>query len=101
MRRPTTFDPSQVDIDNQLRTLKEMLPYLWPAGEPGLRRRVVLAMALLVAAKATTVYVPIILRDAVDALSLPSGQIVLTLAIGLQLAYGAARILFLRHDSPR
>ncbi len=93
MRRPTTFDPAQVDVDNQLRTLREMLPYLWPTGEPGLRRRVVVAMALLVAAKATTVYVPIILRDAVDALSLPSGQIVLTLALGLLIAYGAAHIL--------
>ena len=57
MRRPTTFDPSQVDVENQLRTLKEMLPYLWPAGEPGLRRRVVLAMVLLAGAKATTVTV--------------------------------------------
>ncbi len=91
--RPTTFDPGQVDIDNQLRTLREMLPYLWPAGEAGLRRRVVLAMALLAAAKATTVTVPIILRDAVDALSLPAGEIVLTLALGLLIAYGAARIL--------
>jgi ATP-binding cassette subfamily B protein len=91
--RPTTFDPGQVDVDNQLRTLKEMLPYLWPAGEAGLRRRVVLAMALLAAAKATTVYVPIILRDAVDALSLPAGEIVLTLALGLLIAYGAARVL--------
>jgi len=93
LRRPTTFDPGQVDVENQLRTLREMLPYLWPAGEPGLRRRVVLAMVLLAMAKATTVYVPVILRDAVDALSLPAGQIVLTLAIGLLLAYGAARIL--------
>ena len=93
MRRPTTFDPSQVDVENQLRTLREMLPYLWPKGEPGLRRRVVLAMVLLAAAKATTVYVPIILRDAVDTLSPPAGGIVLTLAIALLLAYGAARIL--------
>ena len=93
MRRPTTFDPGQVDVANQLRTLREMLPYLWPAGEPGLRRRVVLAMVLLAAAKATTVTVPIILRDAVDALSLPAVEIVLTLPIALLLAYGAARIL--------
>ena len=93
MRRPTTFDPSQVDVDNQFRTLKEMLPYLWPAGEAGLRRRVVLALVLLALAKATTVYVPLILRDAVDALSLPGGEIVLTAALGLLLAYGAARIL--------
>jgi ATP-binding cassette subfamily B protein len=93
VRRPTTFDPGQVDVANQLRTLREMLPYLWPAGEPGLRRRVVLAMVLLAGAKATTVTVPIILRDAVDALSLPAGEIVLTLPIALLLAYGAARIL--------
>jgi len=93
VRRPTTFDPSQVDVENQLRTLKEMLPYLWPAGEPGLRRRVVLAMVLLAGAKATTVTVPVILRDAVDALSLPAGEILLTLPIALLLAYGAARIL--------
>ena len=93
MRRPTTFDPGQVDVENQLRTLKEMLPYLWPAGEPGLRRRVVLAMVLLAGAKATTVTVPVILRDAVDALSLPAGEILLTLPIALLLAYGAARIL--------
>ncbi|MEE8536224.1 MAG: ABC transporter ATP-binding protein/permease, partial [Kiloniellales bacterium] len=70
-----------------------MLPYLWPVGETGLRRRVVLAMVLLAGAKATTVTVPIILRDAVDALSLPAGEIVLTLPIALLLAYGAARIL--------
>jgi len=93
LRRPTTFDPAQVKIDNQLRTLKEMLPYLWPAGEAGLRRRVVVALGLLVAAKLTTVYVPIILRDAVDALSLPAGEIALALPIALLLAYGAARIL--------
>jgi ABC-type transport system involved in Fe-S cluster assembly fused permease/ATPase subunit len=93
LRRPTTFDPAQVKFDNQLRTLKEMLPYLWPAGEAGLRRRVVIALGLLVAAKLTTVYVPIILRDAVDALSLPAGEIALTLPIALLLAYGAARIL--------
>jgi len=93
MRRPTTYDPGQVDRENQLRTLKEMLPYLWPAGEAGLRRRVVFAMVLLAAAKATTVYVPIILRDAVDALSPPAGAIVLALPIALLLAYGAARIL--------
>ncbi len=94
MRRPTTFDPSQVDLRSQLHTLRELLPYLWPAGERGLRARVVVSLLLLTAAKLTTVYVPVLLRDAVDALSPASGgQIVLGLAIGLLLAYGAARIL--------
>jgi ATP-binding cassette subfamily B protein len=91
--RPTTFDPGQVDLSNQLRTLKELLPFLWPAGESGLRSRVVLALALLVAAKATTVYVPIILRDAVDALSVDPGAIVIAVPLALLLAYGVARIV--------
>ena len=91
--RPTTFDPGQVDLANQLRTLKELLPYLWPAGESGLRSRVVLAMGLLVAAKVTTVYVPIILRDAVDALSVDPGTIVIAVPLALLLAYGVARIV--------
>ncbi len=70
-----------------------MLPYLWPADEPGLRRRVVLAMVFLVAAKATLVYVPIILGHAVDALSVPAGDLALALPLALLLGYGAARIL--------
>jgi len=70
-----------------------MLPYLWPAGEGGLRRRVVLALAFLVAAKVTLVYVPIILGDAVDALSVPAGNLALALPLALLLGYGAARIL--------
>ncbi len=91
--RPTTFDPGQVDLSNQLRTLKELLPYLWPAGESGLRSRVVIALVLLVAAKVTTVYVPIILRDAVDALSVDPGAIMIAVPLALLLAYGVARIV--------
>ena len=93
--RPTTFDPSQVHVGNQLAALGEMLPYLWPRGESGLRVRVAVAMVLLLVAKATTVYVPIILREAVDALSPPPGGIAIVLAVpvGLLLAYGAARTL--------
>ncbi len=91
--RPTTFDPGQVDLANQLRTLKELLPYLWPAGESGLRSRVVIALVLLVAAKVTTVYVPIILRDAVDALSVAPGAIMIAVPLALLLAYGVARIV--------
>ena len=37
--RPTTFDPGQVNAGNQLAALGELLPYLWPRGEPGLRVR--------------------------------------------------------------
>ena len=36
--RPTTFDPGQVDLSNQLRTLKELLPYLWRQQNPPANR---------------------------------------------------------------
>ena len=49
------------------------------------------AVPLLVGAKLTTVYIPLIYKHAIDALSAKAGAIVLPL--GLLLAYGGARIL--------
>jgi ATP-binding cassette subfamily B protein len=90
--RPTTFDPGQVKMSNQTRTLRQLLPYLWPRGRFDLRARVVVALLLLIAAKITTVYVPMILREAVDSLS-PTGEVLVVAPIGLLLAYGFARIM--------
>ncbi|MCF8532115.1 MAG: ABC transporter ATP-binding protein/permease [Reyranella sp.] len=66
--------------------------HLWPKGEPGLRVRVVVAMVLLVLAKVTNVYVPILYKNAVDALGEPAAQAVVV-PIALILAYGVARVL--------
>ena len=44
---------------SQWQTLKDLLPHLWPAERPDLRRRVVLAMACLFAAKGAIVVVPL------------------------------------------
>jgi ATP-binding cassette subfamily B protein len=66
--------------------------HLWPKGETGLRVRVVVALALLVLAKVTNVYVPILYKNAVDALDSPAAQAV-AVPIVLILAYGAARVL--------
>ena len=86
----------------QLATLRRLLPYLWPAGRTDLRIRVLIAIALMIAAKVTTVYVPLLLRSAVDALTLPSGssateaatsEPLLVLPLGLLQAYGLARIM--------
>ena len=49
--RPTTFDPAQFRLGNQTRTLRRLLPYLWPAGRLDLRLRVAAALVLLVLAK--------------------------------------------------
>lgn len=76
-------------------TLRRFLPYLWPEGQWGLRVRVVLAIACLVAAKVALVFVPIFYRDAIDALDVNQNSAALTLPIGIILAYGAARVLSL------
>jgi ATP-binding cassette subfamily B protein len=74
-----------------LTVIRRLLPYLWFKGPATVRLRVVAAVAMLIAAKVTTVYVPIIYKHAVDALSAPHAAIVLPL--GLLLAYGGARVV--------
>ncbi|HVT54407.1 MAG TPA: ABC transporter ATP-binding protein/permease [Dongiaceae bacterium] len=71
-------------------SLKSLLPYLWPAGEPELKARVVLASVALVIAKVANVYVPVIFKHLIDGLGKPGAMAALPL--GLLAAYGLARI---------
>jgi ABC-type transport system involved in Fe-S cluster assembly fused permease/ATPase subunit len=72
--------------------LRVVARHLWPKGETGLRCRVVVAMVLLVVAKVTNVYVPVLYKYAVDALGEPTAQAV-AVPVALILAYGVARVL--------
>ncbi len=78
--------------NNDLKTIRTMLPYLWPTDAPGLRFRVVVAMALLVAAKAANVVVPMFYKGAVDALGGKVNALV-AVPIALLIGYGLARVL--------
>ena len=78
--------------ENDLKTIRTMLPYLWPAGAAGLRVRVVVAMILLVAAKAANVVVPLFYKGAVDALS-GAGNAIIAVPVALLVGYGLARVL--------
>ena len=51
-----------------IATLRQLLPYLWPAGRPDLRWRVVVALIALFASKVVTVWAPFAFKDAVDIL---------------------------------
>jgi len=84
--------PPRTGPRNDLRTLRTLLPYLWPAGEPGLRIRVLVAMVLLALAKITNVGVPIFYKLAVDALSTGAAQI-LAVPVALLVGYGLARVM--------
>ena len=70
---------------NDWKTIKSLLPYLWE-----FRGRVVLALIFLALAKVATVSVPLVLKDVVDALS-PSNAM-LTLPVFLLVAYGLLRL---------
>ncbi|MEQ8355572.1 MAG: ABC transporter ATP-binding protein/permease [Kiloniellaceae bacterium] len=91
--RPTTIEPGQKASLGQFKVLANLLPYLWPAGRSDLKTRVVLAVILLVCAKLATVTVPLVLKQAVDALTTEgAANTVLVLPLGLLLAYGAVRV---------
>ena len=91
--RPVTVGPAQSKgrFNDELRALKGLAPYLWPRDSYELRARVLAALALLVAAKLLTVYVPIIYKRTVDALS-PT-HAVIAVPVALIVAYGLARVM--------
>ena len=44
--------------EHGLATLRRFLPYLWPAGHPALKARVIIALLLVLAAQAATLTMP-------------------------------------------
>jgi len=90
--RPRTSSPARSGPRNDIRTLRTLLPYLWPKGESEIRLRVVAAMVLLALAKVTNVTVPVFYKYAVDALGAGAGAVV-AVPVGLLIGYGIVRIL--------
>ncbi len=70
---------------NDWQTIKSLLPYLLEY-----RGRVLLAMALLIAARTANVGVPLLLKEVVDALTGP--RALLVLPVVLLVGYGALRL---------
>jgi ATP-binding cassette, subfamily B, heavy metal transporter len=78
-------------LGDELRALKSLAPYLWPRDSLGLRVRVVLALVFLLAGKLVNIYVPLLYKHAIDALS-PT-NVVIAAPVGLIVAYGLARVM--------
>lgn len=72
--------------------MKSFLSYLWPE-DPKLKGRVVSAVSLLVMAKLLNIQVPILLKYAVDAMSMVPGDITTAIVIPTTviIGYGAVR----------
>ncbi len=78
---------------SQLETLRELMPWLWPKDNPGVRLRVALALASLMLAKAITVAVPFFYKHAVDLLSEKGTPQTVLVPVFLVIAYGVGRVL--------
>src|SRR5690349_97541 len=87
--------------DSMLVTLRRLWPYMWPDGRPDLKGRVILALAVLIAAKIVTVFVPYTYKWATDALVTPPAgakeaigvAALVTIPVMLIVANGVGRIL--------
>ncbi|KAJ3071628.1 Iron-sulfur clusters transporter atm1, mitochondrial [Podochytrium sp. JEL0797] len=77
--------------------LRELLGFLWPKDQLGIKVRVVVAVGLLVSGKLLNIYVPIFFKQIVDTLNVVPAvgadpASVMTVAGALLVGYGAARL---------
>ncbi|KAJ1522730.1 hypothetical protein ONE63_001890 [Megalurothrips usitatus] len=90
------------DKVNSRQMIQAMFSYVWPKDDPDIRKRVKVAMGLLVGAKSLNVSVPFLFKYAVDNLNVSSdggailnlataSDTVLTYSVALLLGYGIAR----------
>ena len=97
MARRTTPGPGAATSgDGDLwQILKDLLPYLWPAGRADLKARVVMAMVFLIMAKVITVWTPYTFKYATDALTAAGGTAaaVISVPLFMVLAYGFGRVM--------
>ena len=98
MRRPSasavSSDTPETGVSGW-QTIRRVLPYLWPEGEGWVKRRVLIALALLIVARLVSVATPFFYKAAVDALAgeaPETGLLIGLTAVGLTVAYGLARI---------
>ncbi len=87
---PETFPSTRAD-QPLLPTLRRFLPFLWPAGQPRLKVRIVVAMLLVVASKLIQVFgAAFTLKYAVDAMA-GNDRTAVTLVVLLVIGYAASR----------
>ncbi|HZF43470.1 MAG TPA: ABC transporter ATP-binding protein/permease [Sphingomonadaceae bacterium] len=86
--------------DTGFAPLRRFLPYLWPAGEPALKARVVGAMVLVLIAKAITLSQGFVYKAAIDRMAGGLDEAA-GLVIALVVAYAGARFAGVFFDNVR
>ena len=98
MRKSTTTTTADIDRLSGMRTIRKVMPYLWPADKPDVKIRVVASLFILVLARLISVTTPFYYKAAVDALApvvneTPPAMLLAMGAVGLTIAYGTLRLL--------
>jgi len=93
MRPTSTEQPTPESSQSGLRTIKRVIPYLWPKHLSWVKRRVVISMIILLLAKVVTVVTPVFYKGAVDALAGEGVPMLALGAVGLTVVYGMARLM--------
>lgn len=99
--QPADPDKRSRDVESWA-TLRRFLPYLWPKDNAPLRWRIVVAMVLVLTAKAVTLALPFAYKGAVDAMSgKTSVDEGLQVALALVAAYALGRFASVAFDNLR
>jgi ATP-binding cassette, subfamily B, heavy metal transporter len=80
--------------------LRRFLPYLWPAGDPALKARIIAAFALMLLGKAAVLAMPFAYKAAVDRMA-AGMEVLASVAIAFVLAYAGARFAGVLFDNFR
>ena len=100
-QQPADPDKRSRDVESWA-TLRRFLPYLWPKDNIPLRMRIVVAMVLVLTAKAVTLALPFAYKGAVDAMSgTTSVDEGLQVALALVAAYALGRFASVAFDNLR
>ena len=81
-------------------TIRRFLPYLWPAGRPDLKRRILFAGVFVILAKAIILALPLAYAGVVDIMA-AQGEPALWAGLALVIAYGAGRFASVAFDNIR
>lgn len=83
-------------------TIRRFFPYLWPEGRPDLKRRIVVALVLVLCAKGIVLTIPFAYKYAIDHMSeLEGGLGLASLPIALVVAYAGGRFASVAFDNMR
>ena len=94
MRSLETTEQNSKVHRSDLKTLRTLIPYLWPKDNREIKFRVLIALLFLALAKGISAGAPILYKLTIDAIS-DNQAVIIIVPVGIILSYGLARTLSL------